>query len=290
MLEEMFHMTRGLAKDVSEHVLEMQKGKEDMRNKLGDRIKHDSDVCTIPVFPTTAGTDGSYCAERMLAIDFLAVAAVCVEGLTPPKLTEPIWERPHHFVKVVNIPHDENSMVLSKALMFSMETQLAAFAPHNVVFLDGSLVTLTITFNQAFNKSSPQELIDYLNQGDTTQYPDSRIKFGPLKKTLDSYIDILESPRSDRVTVAVPKYSIKNEVATFLNKERYDDKGLLSVLLKPGEYIEPFQFEKHQGKFLTASMPADVKPEVEKIENLLSEFYVTYYKPKEYFPAIRLEM
>ena len=70
LIEEMFHMTSGLAENVSEHVLEMQKGKEDMRNKLGNRIKHDSDICTIPVFPTTAGTDGSYCAERMLATDF----------------------------------------------------------------------------------------------------------------------------------------------------------------------------------------------------------------------------
>ena len=64
-------------------------------------------------------------------------------------------------------------MVLAKALMFSMETQLASIAPHNVVFLDGSLVTLTIAYNQAFNKSSPQALIDYLNHGDTTQYTDS---------------------------------------------------------------------------------------------------------------------
>jgi len=291
MVEEMLSDYKGLTSRVSDDITNLQKQKETFRTELKDRIKHDSEVITVPSFPTTAGADGSNCYDKMLATDFVAIAAVAVEGLTPPKLTEPIWKKPRHFVKVDSLPHDENTTVLAQAIMFSMETQLAALAPHNVVFLDGSLLTLSISYNIALNRSSPKKLLDFLINGDKNEYSDDRAKFQGVKQTLECYREILSAKRSDRIVVAAPKYSVKNDVCKSIGREGFDDRGFLSVILKPGEFIEPFEFEReHPGKFLTASLPDEAKPIADDIEKLLRDIHVMYYKPKEHLPAIRLEM
>lgn len=291
MVEEMLSDYKGLTSRVSDNITNLQKEKETFRNELKGRIRHDSEIITVPSFPTTAGTDGSYCYDRMLATDFVAIAAVAVEGLTPPKLTEPIWKCPRHYVKVESIPHDENTSALAQAIMFSMEMQLAALAPHNVVFVDGSLLTLSISYNVAFNKNSPASLIDFLINGDKKEHSGDMEKFHGVEYTLKCYQEILSAKRSDRIVVAAPKYSVKNDVCKSIGQNGFDDRGFLSVILRPGEFIEPFEFQRdHPGKFLTTSLPAELKTTVEDLEKLLREIHVIYYKPKEHLPAIRLEM
>ncbi|WKT57929.1 DNA double-strand break repair nuclease NurA [Candidatus Nitrosotenuis chungbukensis] len=291
MVEEMLSDYKGLSSKVSDDITNLQKDKDKFRDELKGRMRHESDVIKVQSFPTTAGTDGSNCYDKLLATDFVAIAAVAVEGLTPPKMMEPIWKKPRHFVKVESLPHDENTAVLSQAIMFSMEMQLAALAPHNVIFIDGSLLTLSISYNIALNKKSPEKLIDFLINGDKKEYSDDRAKFQGIKHTLECYKEILAAKRTDRMVVAAPKYTVKNDVCKSIGKEGFDDRGFLSVILKPGEFIEPFEFERdHPGKFLIASLHDELKSVADDIEKLLREIHVTYYKPKEHFPAIRLEM
>lgn len=291
LVEEMFSVSQNLAKDLAEHISLIEKKKDEIRTNLKDKIKHESEIIRIPKFPTTAGVDGSYTAEKLLATDMVAMAAVAVEGLVPPKLEEPIWPRPRHFVKVESLAHDEGSLVLAKAIMMSMEIQLAALAPHDVVFLDGSMTTLTIAYNQALGHKTPKKLVEFLLQGDTKTHEDGREKFGSLRRTLEDYKIILAGKRADRITVAIPKYSRRNEISESIGLYDYDDRGLLSLVLSPGEFTSPTPLVKEGGgKWLTSKLPDDVKDLVEEIENLLSKAYVAYYKPYKNFPAIRMEM
>ena len=74
-----------------------------------------------------------------------------------------------------------------------------------------------------------------------------RERFGPVKATLENYLDMLEGRRTDRVAAAVPKYSKRNEICKRMGMADFDDKGLLSLVLSPGEYTDPVQIEKEGG-------------------------------------------
>jgi len=291
LVQEMFDTTNDLAASVAEHISKILTNKTDIRSKLKDRIRRYSEIVTVPKFPTTAGTDGSYHVDRLLSTDFVAVAAVAVEGLIPPKLTEPKWPRPRHFVKIESLAHDHASEILAKAIMLSMEMQLAVRAPHDVVFLDGSMTTITLAYNQAFAYTSPKALYDFLLAGDEKEPSVDRIKLGPLIETLKCYKEILEGARTDKIVATIPKYSRRNEICEDIGLEGYDDKGLLSLVLEAGEFTMPLKIQKEGGgSWLTAKLPVDDKSIVNDIEKLLNDFYVVYYKPYENFPAMRLEM
>ena len=290
LVEEMFGKSRELSSGVADHISQIHKKKDELRSALKEKLRHESEIIRTPKFPTAVGVDGSYYSDKLLATDFVAMAAVAVEGLIPRISDEPIWPQPHHFVNVESLAHDEASQVLAKAIMFSMEVQLAALAPHSVVLLDGSFTTLTIAYNQAFGHSTPEKLVNYLEKGNQTNAPKGREKFGSVKKTLENYRDILESKRIDKIAAAIPKYSRRNEICDSMGIKDFDDRGVLSLILSPGEFTKPVSIEKEGGgKWLTAKLPQETKSVVEQIEKLLNNAYVLYYKPYKDFPAIRLE-
>ena len=291
LVSEMLDKSEALASGMVGDIGRIDEERENLRSMLEGRIRLDSDIVRTPRFPTAAGVDGSYCVDSLLATDFVAVAAVAVEGLVPRIRDEPMWPKPHHFVSVDRMAHDEAIQALAKAIMMSMEVQLASLAPHDVVMLDGSLTTITIAYNIAFRHNSPKRLVDLLRYGDRRELAAGMERFGPLETTLESYKDILESKMTDRVIAAVPKYSQRNEICKDLGMSDFDDKGLLSLVLAPGEYTEPVQMEKDEGgRWLTAKLPSGVEDVVQSIEDALSEAHVTYYKPRKDFPAVRLEV
>ena len=289
LVSEMLNRSEDLASGMVRDITRMQREKEDLRDRLKDRIRHESDIILTPQFPTAAGVDGSYHVNRLLAADFVAVAAVAVEGLVPRTKDEPVWPKPHHFVNVERVAHDDSTQMLAKAIMFSMETQMAYLAPHDVVMLDGSLTTLTLAYNQAFGHDTPKEMKELLLHGDQGKRPDGAERFGSLRTTLENYRDILEGKRTDKVVAAITKYSKRNEICDEI-KVNMDDKGMLSLILAPGEYTEPIQIRKDEGKWLTSQLPDEDKDVVESIEDALGAAHAVYYKPKKDFPALRLEV
>lgn len=291
LVSEMLGKSKELADGMVRDIAKIQDERESLRDRLKGRISHESDIIGTPQFPTAAGVDGSYCVDSLVATDFIATAAVAVEGLVTRAENEPIWPKPHHFVLVERMAHSEATQTLAKAIMLSMETQLAALAPHDVVLLDGSLTTITIAYNNAFGKSEPETLTEWLRLGDRSERPGGAERFGPLATTLENYLDILEGKRTDKVAAAVPKYSKRNEICKEIGMTNFDDKGLLSLVLSPGEYTEPVRMEKEGGgRWLTAKLPDRVADMVGPIEDALSAAHVLYYKPRRNFPAIRLEV
>lgn len=122
-------------------------------------LRRDAELAYMPI-PTTCGVDGSYAIERLLASDLVAAAAVAVEGLTPPSETRH-WPEPRHLVWVETEAHRAETGTILRALMIGMELELASQAPHEVIFLDGSLTTPLIYFNQALNASREPGVLVY---------------------------------------------------------------------------------------------------------------------------------
>ena len=154
LVEEVLGRTSDIGKIVLDSLDKIDSKRAAWREKLASSnlLRHESDLEYVPI-PTACGVDGSYAVERMLATDLVAAAAVAVEGLTPPS-EKRHWPDPHHQVIIEVEPHNADTSTIVRALMIGMELSLAVRAPHEVVFLDGSLTTPIIYFNQALNKAS----------------------------------------------------------------------------------------------------------------------------------------
>ncbi|HIK53955.1 MAG TPA: DNA double-strand break repair nuclease NurA [Synechococcales cyanobacterium M55_K2018_004] len=78
--------------------------------------------------------------------------------------------------------------------------------------------------------------------------------------------------------------------------DRYDDRGILSFLLEPGEYTRPKSLQQptEPWHLNLAPLEADARETaeriVEKITSLLGEIQVVYYRPYPWLPALRVEM
>ena len=115
-------------------------------------------------------------------------------------------------------------MVVARAIMICYELMLAKKAPHDVIFLDGSLATPLIFLNQAIGtikgdkKSVSKELVDEL--------------YGNLEESLSSYREILLSPRSDQIYAAVPKYTSSRDISEKVGYQNIEDRALLSFVIQ----------------------------------------------------------
>lgn len=134
LVEEMLSKSEEVGERLYDSSKEIQESKEKIRNQLQEQniLKKDTEL-GYPEIPTTCGIDGSYAVERLLATDLVACAAVAIEGLTPPSETR-YWEKPHHKVFIYPEKHDPDTGTVIRGLMMEMELELAAKAPHDIVF------------------------------------------------------------------------------------------------------------------------------------------------------------
>lgn len=234
--------------------------------------------------PTTCGVDGSYAVERLLATDLAAAAAVAVEGITPPSETRH-WEVPHHKVVIEAEPHQMETNSVLRGIMMSMELELAAQAPHDVVFIDNSLTTPAIYLNQAFSAA-----------GDAPNLEISDQLSGTAGNALEFYQRILFSTRSDHAWVGSPKYTSNREIGKQLNWPReYDDRGLLTLIMRAGEYTKPKSLQPpcapwHIGvEFVGSAERLKLQGLADEVVAKISEVQVIYYRPNPWMPALRLE-
>jgi hypothetical protein len=153
LVEEVLKHTEGLGQKMLNELTRAQKRRQEWWQGLirAGLLRREGELSPV-LIPTTCGVDGSYAIERLLASDLVAAAAVAVEGLTPPSETR-YWPEPLHLVWVEVEPRQAEIGAVLRGLMIGMELELAAQAPHEVMFIDGSLTTSLIYFNQALNKS-----------------------------------------------------------------------------------------------------------------------------------------
>lgn len=285
LVEEMLAKSQQVGKALLSNVQEVNLNKEKYRKKLSESglLKHLSDLPHVTP-PTTVGVDGAQIVDRLLATDLVACAAVAIEGLTPPAETR-YWDKPHHKVYIHPQPHHNDTSTIIRGIMWELEIILAASAPHDVVFMDGSITNPFLNLNAAVNKITDfpsSQLIDEL-QGNFLEF-------------LKSYHTITTSTRTDKLWVGVPKYTSKREVGITQGwPANYDDRAILTSLLRPGEYITPVEYDQplepwhiniDRLDFVTDEMREMLKEIIEKIGDL----HVCYFRPHPYTPALRLEV
>lgn len=286
LVEEVLQRTEGLSQKLLTDFEQVRAHKQEWRGNLARSglLYRDSDLPYVPI-PTTCGVDGSQAIERLLASDLVAAAALAIEGLTPPSETRH-WPEPRHLVYVDTEAHDPDTGTVLRALMIGMELELAANAPHEVIFLDGSLTTPLIYFNQALNKAQETQHLQVTGQLKQR-----------IKGYLEAYQSILASIRTDRCWVAVPKYTTRREIGKEMDwPKTHDDRGLLSFLLEPGEFTQPRPLQQpgEPWHLNLSSVPPDSRDAAERLSQqiiaLLSEIRIIYYRPFPSLPALRLEI
>lgn len=166
--------------------------------------------------------------------------------------------------------------------MIEMELELAAKAPHDIVFLDGSLTTPLIYMNQAINK---------MTESNNTVI--GRNLSENFKNFLESYKTVLESFRTDKLWVSMPKYTTRRELGKRLIwSSHYDDRAVLTTILSPGEFTSPIPLEEPQQPWHLRLPFSDKELERLKDEVItaINRLYVLYYRPHNWTPVFRIEM
>lgn len=280
LVEEMLKQSNAIGDSLFQNFQELQNKRKELRAFLGHDIKKDRELGHSEI-PTTCGVDGSYTIERLLSTDIIAIAAVAVEGLIPPS-EKRYWPKPRHLSTILPVVHHDETGSIASGIMFEYELQLISKAPHDVIFLDGSLTTPLIRLNQAIEK------VEVLT--------DNRLNselLDSLQAILSSYKEILTAPRSDKVFVGVPKYTSRKEVSEKLRlKEAYEDRALLTFILEVGELVGPFKIEPPSSPW-HLKLPREfqsLKALESEIRTALNDLHVLYYRPQPWLPAIRLEV
>jgi hypothetical protein len=280
LVQDLLAKAAPVAEGVNSNLQALQQARSSLRaeaERLGwIRRKADLDV---PREPSVVGIDGSYQVHRLAAVDLCAAASVAVEGTS--KEAKRHWEKPHHRMWVESLEHSKNVTNTLRGLMISMELDLAAKAPHDLVLLDGSFIVLLIYLNQGLTSvgEAPQILRDEFQR----RWHDEGV--------LDRFVRLLSSDR----TVAVPKYSGRNELADLLlgkNLPETDGKTLATLMLSPGEYTAPRPIYQFDGEDREYHLPKPYCPESTQklINHHLADMRVIFFRPTGWVPAIRLEL
>ncbi|MEX0614230.1 MAG: DNA double-strand break repair nuclease NurA [Pirellulales bacterium] len=269
-----------VAEGVHKNLQGLRNAKTALRNEAErrDLIRRKAEL-DVPREPSVVGIDGSYQIHRLTSVDLCASASVAVEGTSKEATRH--WEKPHHRMWVECLEHSKNVTNTLRGLMISMELDLAARAPHDLVLLDGSFIILLIYLNQGL--TSVNEAPQLLRSEFQRRWQDESI--------LERFVALLASDR----TVAVPKYSGRNELSSLLKEIRIpetDGKTLATLILCPGEYTTPvpiyhFGDEDQEYHLPRASCPQQTQ---DLINRHLADMRVIFFRPFAWAPAIRLEV
>ncbi|MCD6101089.1 MAG: DNA double-strand break repair nuclease NurA [Candidatus Marinimicrobia bacterium] len=280
LVDELLEKSQNVGKALFDSFKNVQNKRGIFRKQLKDSklLKQESDF-NISSPPTTCGVDGAYAKEELLSVDLLAGAAIALEGITPPSETR-YWENPHHMVYIKEEIHNPDSNTILRGLMIGMEQILASKAPHDIVFIDGSLTTPLIYLNQAINKAELSKNKDLLI---------TKALMKKLPEILSAYSKILSNTRTDKIWIGMPKYTSNREIGELMQWEKsYDDRALLTLLLNPGELTKPIDFSQPKQPWHLRFDSS--KREVEQIIETLSTLKVIYYRPHTWTPALRVEL
>jgi hypothetical protein len=226
----------------------------------------------------SGGVDGAYAVDRLLGTDLLFAAAVGVEGINELENGKRI--APNHDVFVYPEKHNPENMISARAIMLEMEIKLAANAPYDIVYLDGSLTTALIHMYKAIN------FIENLNSKSSDKIRED------FKDFLISYKKILDLKDTYKYYLGIPKYTSRNDIGKNLHwPENYDDRAILTLILDPGEFTRPKLFTSEEGWHVRLPYEdEELRVLMQQVISGIKNLSVIYYKPHPWCPALRIEM
>ena len=226
----------------------------------------------------SGGVDGAYAVDRLLGTDLLFAAAVGVEGINELENGKRI--APNHDVFVYPEKHNPENMISARAIMVEMEIKLAANAPYDIVYLDGSLTTALIHMYKAIN------FIENLNSKSSDKIRED------FKDFLISYKKILDLKDTYKYYLGIPKYTSRNDIGKNLHwPENYDDRAILTLILDPGEFTRPKLFTSEEGWHVRLPYEdEELRVLMQQVISGIKNLSVIYYKPHPWCPALRIEI
>ncbi|MGB8299109.1 MAG: DNA double-strand break repair nuclease NurA, partial [Polyangia bacterium] len=221
--------------------------------------------------------------------DLVACAAVAIEGLIPP-IEKRHWDTVRHDLFIDSVKHNPDTTNVIRGVMWEMEITLASKAPHDVVFLDGSITNPFGNLNAALEK---------ISNDDSKTFSGTKIKealIGKFESFLDAYHTVLNSNRTDKLWIGCPKYTSLREIGKKLSwPEHYDDRALLTSVLNAGEFTIPVAYELagynwHINLTKEQKIHVAITQKLHEIVGAIKKLHIVYYKPHLYTPAIRIEV
>jgi hypothetical protein len=286
LVEEMLSKTTQISNDLVSSFNIIKKKRHYFRSQLdrSEILGKDTEIKSHKIL-TSCGIDGAFAIERLLGTDLIAIATVGVEGLMSTYQKGEWGDSPNHNVFINPERHDPENMIAARGLMIEMELNLAASAPYELIFLDGSLTTGLIHMYKA---------IDFIEKRKSVTANQIRDNY---KNFLLSYNKILESNDNKRQWVGIPKYTSRNDIGDLFKwPTDYDDRAILTLILNEGEYTipKPFALQENWHKKLPSIDNGKYNEELEdlivKVIDKIKGLHVIYYKPYKWSPAIRIEI
>jgi hypothetical protein len=280
LVRDLLAQATPVAERVSTHLNRLRQARGDIRQRIqSERLIARKADLDVPREPSVVGIDGSYQVHRLTALDLCAAAAVAVEGTS--KEARRHWQEPYHRMWVNSFEHSKNATNTLRGLMISMELELAHEAPHDLVLLDGSFIVFVIYLNQGL--TSFREAPALLREEFQRRWNEQRV--------LDRFLALIASDR----TVAIPKYSGRNELGNFLKATdlpETDGKTLATIILEPDEYITPLPIFHFGGEDTEYHLPEEhcSRERQDHMNRSIENMRVVFYRPYGWAPAVRLEL
>jgi|GEM_PF-5677945 hypothetical protein len=232
LVSEILDTSEKIAGEIYAPFREIAQNRGALRKKLEDNnLIRTNDPSDAEEPLTSCGIDGAHSLEKFLASGFASCAAFGAEGLVPQS-GKTHWTTPAHkavFHPVGNNPENER---LIYAVMMELQAELAAGAPHDIVFLNGSFVTPFAVFMDSLKYA--------LATKDTTI---SKEFLGRVKQSVIAFRQIFSSNFSGKsgasenpgkIWAGIPKLTAKRELSAALGlPSNFDENTLLTLLLSP---------------------------------------------------------
>jgi hypothetical protein len=279
LVEQMLQKTNEIGDILQSSMHDINRKREKFRLQLEQIGLLDNDINFGNVKPlVSGGVDGAYAVDRLLGTDLLFAAAVGVEGINELENGKRI--APNHDVFVYPEKHNPENMISARAIMVEMEIKLAANAPYDIVYLDGSLTTALIHMYKAIN------FIENLKSKSSDKIKED------FKDFLISYKKILDLKDTYKYYLGIPKYTSRNDIGKNLHwPENYDDRAILTLILDPGEFTRPKLFTSEEGWHVRLPYEdEELRVLMQQVISGIKNLSVIYYKPHPWCPALRIEM
>ena len=279
LVEQMLQKTSEIGEILQSSMQDINRKREKFRLQLEQIGLLDNDINFGNTKPlVSGGVDGAYAVDRLLGTDLLFAAAVGVEGINELENGKRI--APNHDVFVYPEKHNPENMISARAIMVEMEIKLAANAPYDIVYLDGSLTTALIHMYKAIN------FIENLNSKSSDKIKED------FKDFLISYKKILDLKDTYKYYLGIPKYTSRNDIGKNLHwPENYDDRAILTLILDPGEFTRPKLFTSEEGWHVRLPYEdKELRVLMQQVISGIKNLSVIYYKPHPWCPALRIEI
>ena len=281
LVEELLAAAGRAAKKVFAPAVEMIASRDEVRRSLEERslIRRDESMGFTP--PDVCGVAGSFSTIVLPGGRAALAAAFGVEGLLSPN-GEPRWDGPRYSSVCMTYNNAVESSLVLEAVAAALTAEIVGNAPHTVVLLGSPLAAPFLAIVDALRPA--------LKLKDTAVSREFVLRLKPAIAACASIADPASTPR---LAAGMPPHSGSADFSAAAGIESaLDDETLCTLLLEPGEYTAPVPADSSA---LERARKLPVQDDAftsvaSSILGWLERLRVVYVRPREWTPAMRVEL